>query len=394
MFALNETVTVNAIPNAGYQFDHWTEDGATVSYDAAYQFPFTRSRSLVAHFVVLGSVGSVVTNADGSRGVVFYKDPSGNGCLMVALEDTSEGCAWGANEDILFLTNQNPGQSQYMLNDMNGYTNTQLIRQWQSNNPNYAAGKVDFDNGWYLPSAGELRKLYAALPLIEETIVSAGGTLLSGSSYWSSSECSSSQAWSPSFEFTKTNKTNNLRVRAIRGVSVPSTTIQSIALSAGANWVSFNVEVNLDDLKAGLVEVVPNTEITIQDQSNNVKYNPSTQRWTGRLTALDLSKMYKISVATQCELTLGGTPVNPAEHPVTISFGANWIAFPLTGNMTPSNAFAGFAQGGDKLQSQTQNASYNGTRWTGRLTTLEPGQGYIYQSSVSGDRIFTFPASK
>ena len=394
VFALNESVTVNAIPNADYQFDHWTENGATVSYDASYQFTFTRSRSLVAHFVVPGSVGSVVTNADGSRGVVFYKEPSGNGCLIVALEDASEGCAWGVNEDILFLTNQNPGQSQYMLNDVNGYSNTQLIRQWQSNNPNYAAGKVDFDNGWYLPSAGELRKLYAALPLIEETIVSAGGTLLSGNSYWSSSECSSSQAWSPSFEFTKTSKSTNLRVRAIRGVSMPSTTIQAIALSAGANWVSFNVEVNLDDLKAGLVEAVPNTEITIQDQNNNVKYNPNSHRWTGRLTALDLSKMYKISVATQCELTLGGTPVNPALHPVTISYGANWIAYPLTGNMTPSNAFAGFAQGGDKLQSQTQNASYNGARWTGRLTTLEPGQGYIYQSSVSGDRIFTFPSSK
>ncbi len=237
MFSLNETVTVTATANEGYQFDHWTEEGATVSYDAVFQFPFTRSRSLVAHFVVPGSVGSVVTNSDGSKGVVFYSDPSGIGGLMVALEDTSEGCAWGANEDILFLTNQNPGQSQYMLNDMNGYSNTQLIRQWQSNNPNYAAGKVDFDNEWYLPSAGELRKLYAALPLIEEAIVSVGGSLMMGDSYWSSSEYSSSQAWAPAFEFSAANKTNSLRVRPVRSI-FSVMTIEVVANPASGGTVT------------------------------------------------------------------------------------------------------------------------------------------------------------
>ena len=173
-----------------------------------------------------------------------------------------------------------------------------------------------------------------------------------------------------------------------------STVTQTIALSPGANWVSFNVEITLDDLKAALVEAVPNTEITIQDQNNNVKYNPNTHRWTGRLMELDLSKMYKISVADDCGVTFEGMPVNPADHPVTISSGANWIAFPLSESRTPANAFAGFAQAGDKLQSQTQNAQYNGTRWTGRLTTLEPCNGYIYQSSVEEERILVFPASR
>ena len=170
-----------------------------------------------------------------------------------------------------------------------------------------------------------------------------------------------------------------------------STTSQIVDLSSGANWVSFNVEVTLDELKAAMVEAIPNTEITIQDQNNNTKYNPGTQRWTGRLTALDLSKMYKISVAGNCGVMLVGMPINPANHPATISSGANWIAFPLSGSITPANAFAGFAQAGDKLQSQTQNAQYNGTRWNGQLTTLDPGKGYIYQSANMENRIFTFP---
>ena len=232
-FAQNATVTVTATPNAGYQFDHWTEDGATVSYDAVYQFPFTRSRSLVAHFVVPGSVGSVVTNADGSRGVVFYADPSGVGGLMVALEDVSAGCAWGANEDILPLANW----TQNLLEDMDGFANTQMIRDWQSNNSNYAAGKVDFANEWYLPSAGELRKLYAALPLIEEAIVSVGGSLMMGDSYWSSSEYSSSQAWAPAFEFSAANKTNSLRVRPVRSI-FSVMTIEVVANPASGGTVT------------------------------------------------------------------------------------------------------------------------------------------------------------
>ncbi len=218
VFAQNQIVTVTATPSEGYQFDHWTEDGATISYDAVYQFPFTRSRSLVANFVSPNSVGSIITNADGSRGVVFYSDPSGIGGLMVALDDASEGCPWGINEDIVPLENWNPGQTQNMLEDMSGYENTWIIRNWQSNNPDYAAGKVDYSGSWFLPSAGQMRKLYAALPLIEEAIVCAGGSLMTENLYWTSSENSSNQAWSPSFEFTKTNKTTDLRVRAIRSI--------------------------------------------------------------------------------------------------------------------------------------------------------------------------------
>ena len=185
--------------------------------------------------------------------------------------------------------------------------------------------------------------------------------------------------WSETVLFTTTDQT---------------TVVQEVALSAGTNWASFEVEISLEDLKAALVDAIPDSEITIQDQNNNVKYNPATHRWTGRLTELDLSKMYKITVAGDCGVTLEGMPVNPSDHPATISSGANWIAFPLSESMSPANAFAGFAEAGDKLQSQTQNASYNGTRWNGQLTTLEPGKGYIYQSSVEGDRILVLPASR
>ena len=99
-----------------------------------------------------------------------------------------------------------------------------------------------------------------------------------------------------------------------------------------------------------------------------------------------------ITVTAACEVTLEGLPINPTEHPVTITNGANWIAFPLSESMTVTNAFTGFAVPGDVIQSQTQNANYNNGRWMGQLSTLEPGQGYIYKSSVQNDRTLVFPS--
>ena len=168
--------------------------------------------------------------------------------------------------------------------------------------------------------------------------------------------------------------------------------VQTCALSQGWNWFSTNVEVTLDDLKTALLEALPGTAISIKSQTQNTSYNPINNRWVGSL-AWDVAKMYMIKVATNCEITLTGMPIHPAEHPVTILNGANWIGFPFNSSLTLSNAFAGFAVNGDKIKSQTNNALYNGIRWQGQLNTLEPNKGYIYISNSSDDRIFTFPTN-
>jgi hypothetical protein len=165
-----------------------------------------------------------------------------------------------------------------------------------------------------------------------------------------------------------------------------------LSLAAGINWVSFNVETTLDDLKAALVAALPGTNITIQSQTQKATYNGT--RWTGRLSSIDVTQMYKIKVTAACELTLQGNKVNPADHPLTIIPGANWIAYELEEANAPETVFAGFAVPGDYVKSQTQKKQYNGTRWTGRLNSLEPGQGYIYNSASSDTRTFSYDADK
>ena len=173
---------------------------------------------------------------------------------------------------------------------------------------------------------------------------------------------------------------------------VSATNTSQIALAAGTNWVSFNVETNLDDLKAALVEAAPGTAITIKGQTQNTTYNPGNNRWTGQLRNLDLSKMYIIKVTEACEIVLEGEPVDPSMYPILIEPGVNYIAYPFDMNMTVTNAFAGFGVTNDQVRAQLQNASYNGSRWTGQLRNLEPGQGYIYKSASTGTRTFTYPS--
>ena len=166
---------------------------------------------------------------------------------------------------------------------------------------------------------------------------------------------------------------------------------QTIALSAGTNWVSFNVETDLDDLKAALVDALSGTgtiAITIQGKSQNTKYTGG--RWRGTLN-FEVTQMYMIDVSADCEITLEGAPVNSNEHPITIVNGANWIAYPLDVSMTQDQAFAGFnVVNGDVISAKGGNARYTGGRWRGTVT-LTPGQGYIYTSAASGNRVLTFP---
>ena len=184
---------------------------------------------------------------------------------------------------------------------------------------------------------------------------------------------------------------NRLMVKNQISLGITSSSVtQTIALSAGWNWFSTNLNVTLDNLKAALVRTLPNSTVTIISQGNgSAIYNGST--WRGALTSLDLNRMYMIQVGTNGELTLEGTPINPAEHIITIVNGSNWIAFPLSESMTPANAFDGFAVSGDVISSQNGSSIYNGSVWRGPLNTLEPGKGYIYRSAATSNRTFVFP---
>ena len=173
----------------------------------------------------------------------------------------------------------------------------------------------------------------------------------------------------------------------------PEPVCETYSLRRGWNWWSTNLDITLDELKAAIVEALPGTTVTIKSRTKNTSFNPGMNQWRGSLNSLDVTQMYMIYVSVDCEITLEGMLVNPAEHPITINNGTNWVAFPVSVNMSVDNAFSGFAVDGDNIKSRNNNASYSNGHWRGRLTSLEPGHGYMYISNVQETRVLTFPAS-
>ena len=63
-YSAGTSVTVTAITNATYNFVNWTENGAIVSTSAAYTFPLSTNRTLVANFIATYTLN--VTAANGT----------------------------------------------------------------------------------------------------------------------------------------------------------------------------------------------------------------------------------------------------------------------------------------------------------------------------------------
>ena len=144
-------------------------------------------------------IGDLITNDDGSKGIVFYVNNARTDGWMVALHDLPSQ-SWGMTSDIPNL--QNLDWPIPLLNETDGYTNTGIIRQYHASmgySQPYGAGSVDYENGWYIPTAGQLQKLCSALSNINGKIIQAGGASLQQHPYFSSTEAYYEQVWTVDF---------------------------------------------------------------------------------------------------------------------------------------------------------------------------------------------------
>ena len=179
------------------------------------------------------SIGDLIVNDDGSKGIVFYVTPDRTDGWMVALNDLPTH-NWGLPLDIASL--QNLSNPNALLSDTVGLTHTEIIRQYHSDNgylQPYGAGIVDFEHGWYIPSSGQLMKLCSVLSMISDDLIRAGGSTLDWQPYFTSTESTSSnQIWAVDFgnhsrdwggSFVSTAKSSEAGFRAVRNIRFENT---------------------------------------------------------------------------------------------------------------------------------------------------------------------------
>jgi hypothetical protein len=293
------------------------------------------------------------------------------------------------------MDNQSPSAVMDLLNDMCGKSNTNRIREWYSGNTNYAACKPDFANGWYLPSAGQLRKLYAALPLIERAIVDAGGTTLTEDAYWSSTEQSASKAWTPMFAMSSTNKTSNCRVRAIRSLTDTKTILANVNIEGAGTVVG-----------TGLYDY--GQPCTLKAQANNTY---AFLNWTcgGSVVSTNMEYSFTVMgnqtytanfVANSCNIT---TAMDPANSGTVTGAGVYAIGTTCVLSATPNTGytFSNWTKGNNQVSTQssysftvTESAQYtahfvinsyavNATAFPEEGGTVSGAQTYTHGSTAT-----------
>ena len=166
-------------------------------------------------------------SSDSPIGVVFYVDNVCKHGWAIDLQDASASCAWADNGSDTPLTNY--GDTRLAIYDLDGYRNTEIIYAQYYNDSTFSAtfpafDVVDFENGWYLPSIGQLNYLYGNLIEVNAGIYAAGGTPFetgSSWSYWSSDE-SGGYSWylGSSGDLGNNPKSWGRRVRAARNFSI------------------------------------------------------------------------------------------------------------------------------------------------------------------------------
>ncbi len=164
-------------------------------------------------------------------------------------------------------------------------------------------------------------------------------------------------------------------------------------LSAGWNWFSSFVEYKANTLS--LLENSLSTSSTtayIKSQSNGFA-SLEDNLWAGTLNGLSNEQMYLILVMQDAELSLSGLRINPQQHPITIESGWNWVGYLSPMTMPLDGALASFTPSeNDIIKGQVGFSSYSEeTGWVGSLTTLQPGQGYIYLNNSSMSVTLVYP---
>jgi hypothetical protein len=164
---------------------------------------------------------------------------------------------------------------------------------------------------------------------------------------------------------------------------------QNLSLTAGWNWISFNVlptNISQNSVFSGILDKIEQVKTQTQSaiRSNGI--------WKGDLADMNgigQYKMYKVKVSQACTLTVTGTTIASAT-PIQLAGGWNWVAYLPTTSMPITTALASINGQVQEVKSLTQSATWNGTSWSGNLTQLNPGQGYAIKMNAPGT--LTYPA--
>lgn len=165
--------------------------------------------------------------------------------------------------------------------------------------------------------------------------------------------------------------------------------LHEIPLKKGWNWISMNLGFPNPAINAALSNLPNPIGDLIKNQTRFATYN--NPNWVGTLTALTNESLFLYQANQDNLLKITGTPLDPANVPIPIVPGWNWIGYIPTYELTVNKALSTLAaQPGDLIKSQTAFAQYINSNlgWVGNLSHLNPPNGYMLKMAQPGTIIY------
>ena len=199
------------------------------------------------------------------------------------------------------------------------------------------------------------------------------------------------ESWTINGEVVGTTKTYNFVATESVNIKANFTCSQRTELSAGWNWTSFHTFIYGYNGLLALELSLGDYGLHIKNQNSFVTNHNGT--WYGSLTSVDVEQMYIIRVSEDFTLVLNGLVVNPENYHITLTKNWKWIGYPVSVEMPVAEAFSGITPSeGDVVKTQGEFAMYNeGIGWSGNLTKMKPGKGYMYYNNSNSTKTLTYP---
>ena len=190
----------------------------------------------------------------------------------------------------------------------------------------------------------------------------------------------------PTIEKTNALLTADQFLMTDEGIMDNSGATLNLDLAQGWNWVSHpfagTLSVNRFNSYADI----------IRGRSEEAAYSPSGGTMTGSLKALQPNQLYKVDMSEAHNYAFDGLTLNQRAT-IDLAQGWNWIGYPSMDMQPLASAFQpSEINAGDIIMGQAGFSVYSDADgWIGTLSTLMPGQGYMYWTAT-GKKIKFTPA--
>ncbi len=168
-------------------------------------------------------------------------------------------------------------------------------------------------------------------------------------------------------------------------ITSPHTDDFTLSLHEGWNWISS-------------VLADPLSPSSLTDASHIIGRSTETIKsdgsWSGSLKNLYAGNLYKADMTKAATYTFSQTLCR-GDLPIGVQPGWNWIGYTSSGSQNLSSALESVPlQEGDIIMGQDGFSVFTDGSWSGNLTTLEGGKGYMFKSGNTKTLTFNTPSVK